>query len=77
MSSLSVVLLRLAAKVGAATHATGEIVVIVVVVASAEQLLGPTLEGLLEGCHEAVGLVSGLARLNSGHGDRGAARGGR
>lgn len=76
MSCLSVVVLRLAVKVSATTHATGEVVIIVIVVASTEELLGPALEGFFERCHEAVGLVSGLLGLQSGHhSDRGTARG--
>jgi hypothetical protein len=75
--SLSVVLLRLAVQVSAATHATREVVVIIVVVASTEEFLGPALEGLLERRHEAVRLVNGLVRLLSRHGDGGAARRGR
>jgi len=69
VSCLSVVLLRLTEKVSASTHAAGKVVVVVVVVASTEELFGPALEGFLESCHEAVGLVSGFVSLHSGHGD--------
>lgn len=74
ISCLGVVLLGLAVKMSAATHATCEVVVIIVVVASTEKLFGPALEGFLERCHEAVGMMSGWVSLHSGHGDRGAAR---
>lgn len=77
MSCLGVVLLRFAVELSAATHTTCEVVVIVIVIASTEEFLGPALEGFLERSHEGVGLRSGLMGLRSSHGDRGAARGGR
>jgi hypothetical protein len=74
-ASNSSLILGLAIQVSAAAHTTCKVVVVIVVIARTKEVLRPSLEGLLEGCHEPVLLLSILSMLASGCSNGGAARG--